>query len=407
MKVAYLNPSGQLGGAEVSLLNMLASLRAAEPTWSLHLVVGEDGPLVTRANALGVQAIVIPFPTRLARIGDAGAGGPAGQQQSRLSLFCDLFSASPSVLSYVRRLRHTLKELSPDVVHTNGFKMHVLGVWAKPRRVPVVWHVHDYVRARPVMARLLRRHSTRCAAVITNSKSVAADVGALCGKRTRVHTIYNGVDLKSFSPVGPTLDLDALSGLTPASSETIRVGMLATLARWKGHETFLRAMALIPDSLPVRGYMTGGALYQTNGSQCSSEELRSLIDRLGLSHRVGLSGFVAQPAAAMRALDIVVHASTQPEPFGLVIAEAMACGRAVIMSHAGGAVELVEAEVNALTHPPGNAEKLAERITELATNKELRAQLGAAGRATAQQRFNRARLATELIPVYRRVAQVN
>jgi glycosyltransferase involved in cell wall biosynthesis len=49
-----------------------------------------------------------------------------------------------------------------------------------------------------------------------------------------------------------------------------------------------------------------------------------------------------RPADAMRALDVVVHASTDPEPFGLVVAEAMACGRAVTTSGTGGASELIE-----------------------------------------------------------------
>ena len=83
-----------------------------------------------------------------------------------------------------------------------------------------------------------------------------------------------------------------------------------------------------------------------------------------------------------------------------MIAEAMACGRAVIVSEAGGAAELIETGVNALGHPPGDAEQLAARITQLANNPKLRAQLGAAGVATAASRFNRTRLATELIPIY-------
>ena len=54
----------------------------------------------------------------------------------------------------------------------------------------------------------------------------------------------------------------------------------------------------------------------------------------------------------MRALDIVVHASTEPEPFGLTIAEGMASGRAVIVSAAGGAAEIVQDGVDALTCAP-------------------------------------------------------
>jgi glycosyltransferase involved in cell wall biosynthesis len=217
-----------------------------------------------------------------------------------------------------------------------------------------------------------------------------------------VKTIYNAVDLDNFSPVGPTLDLDSLSGFGPATPETIRVGLLGTLARWKGHETFLRAMALIPADVPARGYIAGGALYQTNGSQHSLAELKQLAGKLGVADRVGFTGFVDEPAAAMRSLDIVVHASTEPEPFGLVIVEGMACGRAVIASEGGGARELITVETNALGHAPGDANALAKCITRLATDSDLRRRLGEAGRSTAEQRFDRARLATELIPEYQR-----
>lgn len=404
MKLLFLNPSGQLGGAEVCLLNMLASLRTAEPEWQLHLIVSDSGPLEDRARELGAHVNVLRFPPSLARLGDAGAGGPAGNEVSRFQLLRRLLMAAPSAVNYRRRLRRAIRELSPDVIHTNGFKMHVLGAMAAPRRAPLIWHIHDYVRPRAVMARLLRMFAPRCAVAITNSKSVAADVRAVCGERLAVRTIYNGIDLETFSPDGPELDLDALAGFPPAAPGTVRVGLLATLARWKGHATFLRAMALVPESLPVRAYITTGNLYQTDGSQSSQTEIKELIDALRLSHRIGLTGLVDRPAQAMRALDVVVHASTQPEPFGLVIAEGMACGRAVIVSEAGGAAELVEEKVNALTHQPGDAQELAERIVELATDSNLRAKLGTAGRITAERRFDRSRLSQELIPIYQYVA---
>lgn len=401
MKVVYLNPSGQMGGAERMLLDVLASLRKEEPEWSLHLIASDEGPLVRQAEALGVSTTVVPFPPTLARLGDAGAGVSAGKQVSRLALCFRLLWAAPATLSYVKRLRRVVRELDADVLHTNGFKMHLLGVWAAPERVPVIWHIHDYVSLRPLMARLLRRYSRRCAIAIANSESVAADLKKVCGARLRIETVYNGIDVEQFSPEGPKLDLDALAGFAPAPPDTVRIGILATLARWKGHQTFLHALALVPSTLPFRAYVMSGALYQTNGSQYSLEELKHLAARLGLANRVGFTGFLAEPARAMRALDIVVHASTQPEPFGLVIAEGMACGRAVIVSEAGGAAELFETEINALGHPPGDAARLAERITLLATDKSLRARLGAAGRATAERRFNRTRLATELRPIYR------
>jgi glycosyltransferase involved in cell wall biosynthesis len=145
-------------------------------------------------------------------------------------------------------------------------------------------------------------------------------------------------------------------------------------------------------------------VYQTRGSQYSIAELRALAAQLGLAGRVGFTGFVDDVSAAMRALDIVAHASTQPEPFGLSIVEAMACGKPVIASRAGGAAEIVEASGAAIFHRPGDAVDLANRIAQLAGDSAKRQCLGRAGRAAAERMFARQRLAQELIPIYERVA---
>jgi glycosyltransferase involved in cell wall biosynthesis len=147
----------------------------------------------------------------------------------------------------------------------------------------------------------------------------------------------------------------------------------------------------------------GGAIYQTENSQRTLDEFRQLAATLEIADRVGFTGYVADTASAIRSLDILVHASTQPEPFGRVIAEGMACGRAVICSNAGGAAELFTDGQDALAHPPGDVAALAARIAELARDPEQRARLGRAGRATAERRFDLSRLASELISVYRRL----
>ncbi len=144
--------------------------------------------------------------------------------------------------------------------------------------------------------------------------------------------------------------------------------------------------------------------YQTSGSQVSESALRAETARLGIADRVGFTGPVADPADAMRALDIVVHASTRPEPFGMVIAEAMGCGRAVVISDAGGAAELVTDGTDGLTHGPGDEADLAARLDRLAGDPALRARLGAAARETAERRFDRTRLSGELAPLYRGLA---
>jgi glycosyltransferase involved in cell wall biosynthesis len=391
MRVMYLSASAGLGGAERSLLDILASVRQAQPAWVLQLTAAADGPLLQRAAALGVQTDLLPFDRALSRLGESGG---------ILRVAPALASASFGALHYVRRLRASFEAFGPSIVHTNSLKMHVLAARALPSQVALVWHLHDYIGRRRITSRLLRWSAARCSVAVANSESVAADARTVLGPAVPVTTILNAVDLQRFSGAGARLDLDALSGLPPAPDDVVRVGLVATLGHWKGHRTFLDAVAYLPRDIRVRAYVVGDALYETNGSQHSLDELRRYAATLGVDDRVGFTGFVERPDEAFRALDIVVHASTAPEPFGLVIAEAMACGRAVIASDAGGAREIFTPGVDALGHSPGNAQSLAARILELAGDRDRRQRIGLAGRQTAERRFDRRRLATELLPVY-------
>jgi glycosyltransferase involved in cell wall biosynthesis len=403
MRVMYLCISAEMGGAERSLFDIMSSIRRAQPSWALHLVTAADGPLVGLAQEIGVTTAVLPMPASVARIGEAGSGG-------RLRLAARLLTVLWTAERYARRIRREIGKFRPDVLHTNSLKMHLLGGWAagdtadtagsRAEGPPVVWHMHDYIGSRPMTARLLRHYVRKCKVIVANSMSVAEDVRASIARGVPVVPVLNAVDLERFSPSGPRADLDALSGLPPAAPGVVRVGLVAMLGRWKGHATFLEAIARLPPDVAVRAYVVGGALYHTAGSQHSVEDLRRRAAELGISDRVGFTGFVAKSGEALRALDVVVHASTAPEPFGLVIVEAMACGRAVIASDAGGAREIFTPGVDALSHDPGNADDLAARIAQLARDAGLRERLGRAGRETAERRFDRARLAADMLPVY-------
>jgi glycosyltransferase involved in cell wall biosynthesis len=396
VRIVYLNPCGKLGGAETSLRELLAALRVAQPEWELWLVVGEDGALTQIARDLGVEVVVQPFSPALARLGDSGAGF-AG-------LWSLLRGAIPSA-RYALALARRLRKIKPDIIHTNGFKMHLLGAWARPRQTPMVWHIHDYVRSRRRMSHLLRLFAAACTVAIVNSKSVASDLRQLLPK-LRIVPIYNAIDMSRFSPQGPSVDLDAAAGLEPAAPGTIRVGLVATYARWKGHRIFLEALARERSNVPVRGYIIGGPIYQTDGSQWTLSELRQEAERLGLKGKIGFTGFLDAPWRAMRALDIVVHASTAPEPFGMVIIEGMASGKPVIASQAGGAAELFTDDENALGHRPGDADTLARQIARLAADPVLRERIGRAGRSTTELHFGGQRLAQELTAVYQEIGCV-
>jgi glycosyltransferase involved in cell wall biosynthesis len=303
---------------------------------------------------------------------------------------------------YLARLRKAIQSATPDVVHTNGMKAHILGTWATSRKTPLVWHLHDFLSSRAVMAKLLRMVARPKIKGVAVSRAVADDVTKVLGGRIAIETAYNAVDLERFAPSGPVVDLDAASGLSPAPKGTIRAGLIGTFATWKGQDVFLEAAARLNCELTAnaRFYIIGGPIYKTGGSQWSMEELKARAEALGLADRIGFAGFQSDPSAAIRALDIVVHASTRPEPFGRVIVEGMACERAVIAVQGGGSAELFENEETALGIPPDDPQALAQAMSRLIADPELRAKIAMKGRAWAISRFDRNDLAGRWEQIY-------
>lgn len=395
MRIALVSVIDQLGGSEAVLVQLIAEVRRLRPHWNVHLVVPGNGALAERAHAEGACPHVVPMPPSIARIGD-WAGG-----ERTLALAARIARAIADVPRYERQFASAIDAIQPEILHTNGFKAHVVAARMKTRAVRL-WHIHEYISRRPVTRRLMRHYAAIPHAIVSNSVSVGNDLTAVVRERLRrpVRVIYNGVDLERFHPYGPAADLDATCGLPTASAGTIRVGLVATFARWKGHETFLRALAQLTGKAPIRGYVIGGPLYDTAGSQWAIDELRALARSLGLESRVGFTGFQSDAPSFMRALDIAVHASTEPEPFGLAIAEAMATGRAVITSGTGGAAEIVEPGVTACVHPPADHAALARAIERLAGDAALRARLGAAARTAMVSRFGASRFGEAFVNLY-------
>ncbi|MEI7686880.1 MAG: glycosyltransferase family 4 protein [Planctomycetota bacterium] len=384
-----------LGGAERCLLDLMASLRQTVPDIEIHLVTGAEGPLLAQAEEFGAQTTVLPMPTAFEQLGDSALRGGRGRiVRFGLSAPAALWAA----WRYRRQLGRLLAELRPDVVHSNSIKFHLLT--RKSAGPLVVWYVHDFLGARAVAAKMLRwtQGVDGCVAV---SRAVAQDAQAVL-PGVPVEVVYNAIDVDHFRPGPSALSLDALAGLPVADPSIVRVGLVATYARWKGQDIFLRAAAQLTQQLrpgTARFFIVGGPIYQTLGSQWSRDELRALAKAVGAAE-VGFIDFQDDPRDVYRALDIVVHASTRPEPFGRTVVEAMACGRAVIVTQAGGAAELFTEGHDAMGVSAGDPVGLAEKLQELIGNPQRRAELGANGRRSAEVRFARSRLGEQILTAY-------
>lgn len=300
-------------------------------------------------------------------------------------------------------LRAKVLELKPNLIHSNGIKFHLLTRMMGRVNIPVIWHIRDFIGSRKLMCRVLRWAAPAANLAVANSEATAEDARRVL-RGVTVRTVLNCIDTERFSPgIVPGETLDALAGLAPAEQGTLRIGLLASFARWKGQDLLLKAAALVKDRLTqqcVRFYIIGGPIYKTQGSQFSVAELQQLAAGLGLDHCVGFIPFQNKPEPVYRALDIVVHASTQPEPFGRTIVEAMSCGKPVVAALAGGVKELFQSGTEAVGVQPNDPDALADSLCELIQNSVLRETMSQRARSAAETRFSRSRLGSEMALIY-------
>jgi glycosyltransferase involved in cell wall biosynthesis len=176
-------------------------------------------------------------------------------------------------------------------------------------------------------------------------------------------------------------------------------GIVGRLAPWKGQHVFLRAFAsAFPDG-PERAIVVGGALFGEDGY---ARELQDLAAFLGIAERVEFRGFRPDVWDELSRLDVLVHASVTPEPFGQVILEGMAAGVPVIAARAGGPAEILDDDLTGVLYKPNDPVELAGAMRRL-RDPALRDRLSAAARLEVR-RYEPRVVAAELQRLYAAVA---
>lgn len=385
------------------MLGLMTGLRRVAPEIQLHVIAGQNGPLLESVRALGAGTTITALGPLL-KLGDSQLGPTNGSGLAgKIRAIAGIVGAVPEGLQYIAVLRRRIAEEQPDIVHSNGMKMHLVSALSVPLSLPLVWHIHDYVGCRVLMRRLLKAAMLRRPFLVGVSRSIVKDVEiALPCQPERVSCIYNSVDTEEFSPEGRRADLDGLAGVAPATPGTIRIGLVGTFARWKGHAVFLSALAAIPREIRFRAYVVGAPVYATPNSQFGLDELRSICRTLGIEDRVVFTGFCRPTSEVFRALDIAVHASVAPEPFGMVVAEAMCAGTPVVTTACGGAADLGSDTQNCLVCTPGDAESMSRAIVKLCMDPDLRHRLANTAGGQARQQFRPERAAVAMIRLYLR-----
>lgn len=285
---------------------------------------------------------------------------------------------------YFLRLLHLYHKMDVEVVHANNYTMEPL--WAaRLLGIPVVYHLHGFLPENlDGSGRRNFRHVSTFVAISTAVKVSAVRAGI---DPTRILEIPNFVERLPEPP---------FPFYAPPT-----IGIFGRITHWKGQKEFLRAaLRLLPRFPGLRVLLVGGV---SDGNPKYLRDCEQIALTSPFAGQIEFTGVVNDVSTFYKQCTVVVHASIEPEPFGMVLIEAMAEGRPVVASIFGAAPEVVEDGVTGYLVDPNDAKALSERIADLLSNPQLAATMGTEGHQKVRQKYNPQDAARQFESVYAQI----
>lgn len=379
--ILFLHTTSEIGGSDVSLVRLVEGLDRA--AYAVIVALPSDGPLVPRLRAAGARVEIMPVLMKLTSRRGAGFLAQFGLNYPR------------AVAALVRLIRREHVSL----VHTNTIH-NLYGVTAaRLAGVPHVWHFREIVWQSGLLRRLeltmARWWSTR---IIVTSNAIAEMYGPPRRWPVQLVRVPNGVETERFMP-GDGARVRAELNVAPGQP---LVGIVCRLDAWKGVDDFLEAAAKVAVADHEAAFaVIGGPII---GQESYEDTLKTRAAELGLGGRVRFSGWRYGPAEmpdVHRALDILVLASREPEPFGLVLLEAMATGKPVVATAHGGPLDIVEDGRTGDLVPPRDPATMARAIIDLLRDPARCTRMGAHARERVLKLYTAEQYVAGVEAVYR------
>ena len=373
MSILQIIPRLEAGGAERTTIDIAAALVHAGHR---ALVVSEGGRLESELRAAGALLLKIPVASK-----------------------------NPfTILRNIRRLKSIIAERAVDLVHARSRAPAWSAFYAtKQTHIPFMTTHHGTYNARNSLKRWYNSVMFRGDAIIANSQWTADHIrNHYANTPKRIAVIARGIDLKRYDPSRISDQSRAAIRQSWSAGAGTRIVLLpGRLTRWKGHLILIDALSRLSGAgkLPadLRVVIAGDA----QGRNSYLAEIEDAIASGGLQEIVKLSGHIDDMASAYMAADIVISASSKPEAFGRVPAEAAAMGLPVIATAHGGALETILPGQSGLLVPPGDAVALGEALNRLlCLPEEIWQEMGAKGRAHIEARYTVQKMCADTIGLY-------
>jgi glycosyltransferase involved in cell wall biosynthesis len=303
-----------------------------------------------------------------------------------------------------RRLCELLRQLRPQIVHTHSSKAGILGRAAAAKvGIPCVHTIHGasfHYGQNPLAYRVYVAAEKWAARRTAHFVSVADDmtdtyVAAGIAARERFTTIYSGFDVEPF--LSPPRSRDQVRSELGLAPDDVVIGKIGRLFPLKGHEFVVRAARQVLDRHPT-------ARFLLVGDGILRQSIERSLEELGIRARFAFTGLVPPDRIPelIHAMDIVVHTS-QWEGLARVLPQGLIAGKPVVSYDVGGAREVVIPGETGYLLPRDSVDELADALSELIADPELRQRLGCTGRERFTHRFRHQTMTTAIRDVYERV----
>lgn len=395
-RVLFVERTTGFGGSTVGLAHLLRGIDRSR--WEPLVVLSHETQRAwMERQGLGwVETTVVPMrpPRTHARSGNGWTDRLLRKLVDSPLAAADSYSRS---LPCAQDLLRFIGGRDIDLIHlNNGVSVNRAGIRvAKALGVPCVVKQRGFEWRSWDVARLAQQVDL----FLPDSATVAADVARLGVSRDRILVTYCAVDL----PAVPSPAIVAAARASLGIAEAAPVfGIVGCVQEWKGQHVFLDAAARVLAEVPAAVALVVGAPPSGAETDYSKSLIRQAAS-LGIADRVRFTGHRDDVPALLCTMDAVVHASTAAEPFGTIVAEAMALERPVIASALGGPTEYVEHGATGLLHAPGDADDLASAVLRHLKDPVGARTMAAAGRATSLRRFNAAAHVERTFGAYERL----
>jgi len=391
IRVLYVECSwdGTAGGSHFSLLHLVKSIR--EFGFDPIVVFRSDHPAMDRYAGAHIPTHTLPVkrpihtPHRwLVPI----TRGSNAVGRAMASTIC------------VWRFLQLLRTEHIQLVHLNNSVDQGLEcqIAARLARIPCLTHQRGYLDKVPIGARVISR-SLR--AMICVSESVRQNLLSRGFDPVRTITIHNGIDVQTFRRSGGLASVRTEFGLDLPQPV---IGIVGNIQKWKGQDVVIRAVDVVRRAFPgVVCLIVGDVARAFRWDVEYWESLQRQIRDLKLERSVILTGYRENVSEYLNAMDVVIHASVEGEPFGRVIIEAMAMGKPVVAARDGGVPEIVVDGLTGYLYTPGNSNELAERLCRLLGDRQKQLIMGKAGYDRVLSEFDSTTNARRTAAVYRAV----